>query len=103
LDDERYQIQIAVSGFSKDQIDIQLEQNKLSVNGSIELGETAEMEYLYRGLATRDFFHSFTLSDTIVVKSADIVNGVLKIDLENVIPEELKPRKILIGKDKKSA
>ena len=98
FDDSNYQIQIAVAGFDKNEIDIQLNQNRLSVNGSIETTED-QPEYLHRGLAARNFNHNFTLSDTIVVKSADIVNGVLNIDLENVIPEEKRPRKISIGKD----
>lgn len=99
-DDYNYEIQIAVAGFAKEDIDIELKNNVLSVNGSINMDGT-QVEYLHHGLAARDFSHTYTLSDTIVVKSADIVNGVLKIGLENVIPEEKKPRKILIGNDEK--
>jgi molecular chaperone IbpA len=96
FDDDNYQIQIAVAGFSKDDIDIETKNHQLMVNGSIRLEET-NAEYLYHGLASRDFSHSFKLSDTVFVKSADIVNGVLKINLENILPEEKKPRKIPIG------
>lgn len=98
FDEDNYQIQIAVAGFAKEDIDIETKNNQLIVNGAIRLEET-NIEYLYHGLASRDFSHSFKLSDTVFVKSADIVNGVLKINLENILPEEKRPRKILIGED----
>lgn len=96
LDDEVYEIQIAVAGFGKDDITIETNRNILTVNGVSQKTET-EVQYLHHGLAARDFRHTFTLADTTVVNSADIINGVLKISLENIIPEEKKPRKILIG------
>ena len=94
-DTDQYQIQIAVAGFDRDDIEIEYKNNQLTVNGAIKTEQT-DIEYLHHGLASRDFSHSFKLSDIVVVKGADIVNGVLKIDLENVYPEEKKPRKILI-------
>lgn len=99
FDDDNYQIQIAVAGFSKEEIDIQTKNNQLTVNGAIQV-ENTEIEYLHHGLASRDFSHTFKLSDTVYVKSADIINGVLKINLENILPEEKKPRKIPIGEEK---
>ena len=95
-DTDQYQIQIAVAGFGNDDIEIEYKNNQLTVNGSIKTEQT-DIEYLHHGLASRDFSHSFKLSDIVVVKGADIVNGVLKIDLENVYPDEKKPRKIPIG------
>jgi molecular chaperone IbpA len=97
-DENNYEIHIAVAGFDKDNIVIETKENKLSVNGVIDRAET-EVVYLHHGLASRDFRHVFTLSDTVIVKSADIINGILKIALENVIPEEKKPRLIPIGKE----
>ena len=97
-DTDQYQIQIAVAGFDKDDIQIEYKNNQLTVNGAIKTEQT-DIEYLHHGLASRDFSHSFKLSDIVVVKGADIVNGVLKIDLENVYPEEKKPRKIPIGNE----
>jgi len=99
FDDDNYQIQIAVAGFDKDDIEIDYRNNRLTVNGAIKT-ETTEVEYLHHGLASRDFSHSFKLSDIVVVKDADITNGVLKINLENVYPEQKKPRKIPIGDEK---
>ena len=100
FDEDNYQIQIAVAGFSPDELDIQVKENNLTVNGEIRSAYTSDVQFLHHGLASRDFSHNFRLSDTVVVKSADIVNGVLKIDLENILPEEKKPRKIPIGNEK---
>ena len=95
LDDTDYAIEIAVAGFGMSDLDITTETNKLTITGSTK--ETDGKEYLHRGIGTRDFTHTFTLADTVIVKSANIVNGLLVIILENVIPEEKKPRKIQIG------
>jgi molecular chaperone IbpA len=91
-----YEIQIAVAGFSKDDISVETNHNKLHVSGVSEKSDS-EVEYLHHGLAKRDFKHVFTLSDTSVVRYADVVDGILKISIENVIPEEKRPRKIPIG------
>jgi molecular chaperone IbpA len=58
---------------------------------------TSPGQFLHKGSATRDFNHQFTLAETVVVRSADLVNGLLVVKLENVIPEEKMPRKIMIG------
>ena len=100
LDDYNYEIQIAVAGFSSDDIDIESANNKLTVSGFAKKPEV-EPVYLHQGLANRDFKHVYTLSDVSVVRSANIVNGILKISIENIIPEERKPKKILIGSDNK--
>lgn len=94
-----YSIEIAVSGFKRDEIEITTEENKLFVNGAIKTTSSDSRQYLHKGIGTRNFAHKFTLSDTIIVKGADIVDGLLVINLENQIPEEKKPRKIEIGKN----
>jgi molecular chaperone IbpA len=98
-DNETYTIEIAVSGFKRDEIEITSEGGKLYVNGAIKTARTSD-KYLHRGIGTRDFSHKFVLSDTVVVRDADIVDGLLVINLENIIPEEKKPRKIEIGSRK---
>ena len=98
-DNETYTIEIAVSGFKRDEIEITSEGGKLYVNGAIKTARTSD-KYLHRGIGTRDFSHKFVLSDTVMVKDADIVDGLLVINLENIIPEEKKPRKIEIGSRK---
>lgn len=100
LDDYNYEIQIAVAGFCAEDIDIETNQSKLIVSGVANKPEV-EQVYLHHGLANRDFKHIYTLSDLSVVRSADILNGILKIHVENVIPEERKPKKILIGDNTK--
>ena len=100
VDDYNYEIQLAIAGFSSNDVDIETNQNKLIISGSVKKPEI-DVEYLHHGLAKRDFRHVFTLSDMSVVRSADIVDGILTIRIENVVPEEQKPRKIPIGIDKK--
>ncbi len=90
-----YAIELAVAGFKRDEIDITFEGDKLTVTGKVS-GQR-QGDYLHRGIATRDFTHQFTLAETVIVKSADLEDGLLVIRLQNVIPEEKKPRKILIG------
>lgn len=95
LNDEEFVIEIALAGFNEDEIEIEVKDGVLTVQGSKE--EAVKTEYLHKGISARQFKRTFTLSDTIVVGGADYVNGILYIELENVIPEEKKPRKIAIG------
>lgn len=100
IDEYNYEIQIAISGFSPNDIEIETNQNKLIVSG-VSAKPEVEVEYLHHGLANRDFKHVYTLSDISVVRFASIINGILKIQIENVIPEERKPKKIPISCDDK--
>jgi molecular chaperone IbpA len=94
--DSNWTIEIAIAGFKRDEIEITYDNCKLFVSGSIN-EDKEKREYLHRGIAKRDFCHKFVLADTVLVKSADVVDGTLIIKLENVIPEERKPKKIQIG------
>lgn len=89
-----YDIAIAVTGFEKDEISVQVEANELSVRAERKRSDEAEPEYLHRGLALRDFEKTFTLAEHMKVKKAEIKNGILLIQIEREIPEELKPRVI---------
>lgn len=91
-----YILELAVAGFTENDIDITLEKNKITVVGNIKNKD--EPEYIYRGIATRSFTKVFTLMDTIVVEGASLQDGILKVFLRNSIPEEEKPRKITINK-----
>jgi molecular chaperone IbpA len=93
--ENNYLVEVAVAGFKQEDIDITVEGNKLSISGKVQ-GSTPG-DYLHKGIATRDFSHQFTLAETVVVRAADMLNGLLVVRLENVIPEEKLPRKILIG------
>lgn len=92
--ENQYVIEVAVSGFKKDELELSVEDSRLCVNGSIKRETTPT--YLHKGIATRDFSHTFRLADTTEVRFADMEDGMLKIYLENVIPEEKKPKKIVI-------
>ncbi|MCW9033273.1 MAG: Hsp20 family protein [Rhodospirillales bacterium] len=95
LSDTAYQITMAVAGFGEDDIEIVLKENTLTVSGKIERDETPKT-YLHHGIAGRSFERRFQLADHIEIKGASLVNGLLNIDLERVVPEELKPRQIKI-------
>lgn len=95
LGDHNYAIEVAVAGFTKNEIDITVENNKLTVTGKVD--QERQADYLHRGIATRNFTREFTLAETVVVHSADMQNGLLIINLENVVPEASKPKRIEIG------
>ena len=92
VDEDRYVIEMAVAGFGKSEIDIELQEGLLSIRGKIDA--TDNTEYLYKGIAERGFKREFTLADNVEVKSSTLVNGMLKIWLEAFIPEEKKAKKI---------
>lgn len=98
--EDQYRIAMAVAGFARSELDVELEGDTLKVIGRRQKsGETPT--YLHRGIATRDFEHRFKLADQVKVVSAALDNGLLNIELARVIPEALKPRKIVIdGEDK---
>jgi molecular chaperone IbpA len=94
--DSTYEIQLAITGFSKEEISVEVNQDHLVVRGERLRDDDADHQYLYRGLATRDFQKIFPLADHVEVKSSSIKNGILTIYLERIIPESLKPRIIPI-------
>ena len=95
LDDNHYAIELAVAGFNEDEIDVELKENVLTVKGEQTKTET-EVEYLHKGISTRNFVRTFPLAEHIEVRGAKVKNGILAIALEQVIPEEQKPKKIAI-------
>lgn len=95
--EDTYLIELAVAGFDEEDFDIELHNGVLTVKA--EVGETdTSTNYLHRGIAARSFVRKFTLADTIHVEGVSLHQGMLNIRLENIIPEEKKPKKILIGK-----
>ena len=91
IDDEHFVIEMAVAGFGKTDLDIEMKDNTLTISGS---QHADDKDYIYQGIANRAFTRKFTLADTVVVKNAELVNGLLKIALERFIPEEKKAKKI---------
>lgn len=94
---ELLRITLAVAGFTRDQLEITLEDKQLTIRGKQQDDKTRE--YLYRGIAARQFTRTFVLADGIEVKSADLSNGLLSIDLHRLEPERLV-RRIEIGGSK---
>lgn len=90
--EDSYEVQIAVTGFAKDEITVEIDQNQLIIKGHRSLEDTSGSVYLYRGLAARDFTRAFTLAEHMEVGEGTIENGLLKISITRVIPESLKPR-----------
>lgn len=96
--EDSYRITMAVAGFSEDDLDVQVHQNKLVISGRIEKSEDAEeRKFLHRGIAERAFERQFSLADHINVVSAKLENGLLHVELVREIPEAMKPRTIRIS------
>lgn len=93
INENNYEIELAVAGFAKDEVTIEVDQNVLKINGH-KTNQDEGIEYLHRGLAARNFERIFTLADHMVVQNAEMQDGMLKITLIREIPEELKPRVI---------
>ena len=94
-DDNTFEIEVAVAGFDREDITIEVDQNLLTIKGQRPEQETGP-QYLHRGLAARDFERSFTLADHIIVGDAELTNGILRVKLTRQVPEALKPRLIAI-------
>lgn len=94
--EDRYTITLAVAGFEKNELEIQVENGVLSVSGK-KADNDDEKSYLYRGIANRSFERKFNLADHIEVSDADLKNGLLTISLVKEVPEAMKPRTIAIG------
>ncbi len=99
-----YRISMAVAGFDRDEIQLEQRGNILNVSGvrKADAGED-KGEILYRGFTNRDFERQFHLADDVKVNGADMVNGLLFVNLVREIPEAEKPRKIAIGQSLKAA
>jgi molecular chaperone IbpA len=95
--EDRYRINLAVAGFSPEEITITAQQNKLTIAGrKMEAGSQADREVLYRGISAKAFERTFNLDDHVEVQGASLQNGLLQVDLVRHLPEAMKPRKIEI-------
>lgn len=109
IDDNKYTIEMAVAGFSRQDIEVELAGSNLIIKGNVQQGEPIEQDskgewtwptILYQGLAMRPFTRQFTLADNVEIKNAELINGILKIVLESIIPDEKKPVKIEVKEGK---
>ena len=94
-DETHYRITFAVAGFREKDLDVEVRDGVLTVSGKTD--EEGNQNYLYRGIAGRQFARRFQLAEHVEVRSAKLENGLLHIDLERLIPEEKKPRRIAIN------
>ena len=93
IDDLNYQIEMALAGFSKNDIDIKYADNQLTIK-SVDSDDKVEKETLHRGISKRKFSRTFTLAEDMKVNGAELKDGMLLIELEKIVPEEKKPRTI---------
>jgi molecular chaperone IbpA len=99
--ENKYVLELAVAGFGKHDIELTLQDGTLTVKGSTTLDtlikDGIDITYLHKGIADRAFTRQFSLADTVEIKNAELINGMLKVWLENIIPDSKKPRKIEIN------
>ena len=97
--DNEYVVELAVAGFSREELEITVEDCVLIMIGT--KGEfDNEIEYLHKGISAKPFRKTIKLAETVIVKDAEFIDGILSVYLENIIPESKKPKKILIGDGK---
>ena len=91
IDDNHYVVEMAVAGFGKQNLDIELKEGLLTITGNVESDDS---DYIHRGIANRAFTRKFSIADGVEVKNAELINGMLRIFMERFIPEEQKAKKI---------
>ena len=96
MEKEKFQIEIALAGVRKEDLDITTENGQLTIAHSPEEIDTESTTWLHKGIAARKFKRIWTLSDDVVVNGATMENGMLYIELERIVPEEMKPKTIKI-------
>ena len=94
--EDKYRITMAVAGFERSELNIEVNQNNLTVSAN-KIGDQQQRTYLHQGIAARSFERRFQLADHVQVQAAHYQNGLLHIDLQRIIPEAMKPRIIPIG------
>jgi len=97
-DENHYRISLAVAGFAEKDLAVEVKEGVLSVQGKRDGDkDVAQARYLHQGIAGRSFDRRFQLAENVEVRGAQLENGLLHIDLERIVPEEKKPRRITIG------
>jgi molecular chaperone IbpA len=97
-DEIHYRITLAVAGFGEKDLSVEVREGVLSVHGKRDESERTEKSgYLYQGIAGRAFDRRFQLAENVEVRGAKLENGLLHVDLERIVPEEQKPRRIQIN------
>jgi molecular chaperone IbpA len=94
LDEDTYRISIAVAGFTKEEINVSVDNGSLIITG--EISEVTDAEVVHKGIASRKFTRSFALGEYMEVTGADLKDGMLHINVDRIIPEDKKPKVITI-------
>ena len=99
INENEYKIEVALAGYSKDDIELELKDSTLTVRNKQKekIVNQNNEEMIHKGISTRQFERSFTISEDIKIKNAELKNGLLNIDLERIIPDEKKARLISIS------
>jgi molecular chaperone IbpA len=97
--ENEYRIEVAVAGFRPDELNVEVKENLLTVQGRKAANDEPKT-YLHRGLAERNFERKFQLADYVIVTDANLADGLLSLSLKRELPEALKPRRIEIGSGK---
>ncbi|MEQ8826046.1 MAG: Hsp20 family protein [Filomicrobium sp.] len=100
--ENEYRITMAVAGFSRDELSVEIKEQTLTVRGE-KAGQDGDREYLHRGIATRSFERRFQLADHVEVKDSALTDGLLNIGLVRNVPERMKPRMVEISTPQGSA
>ena len=95
--DDSYSIELAVAGFSEDEIEVRLEKRTLIITSNKNVNKDVP-EYIHKGISTKNFTRTFKLAENVEVKDVYMLNGMLKVSLQLVVPEEDKPVKLTINK-----
>jgi molecular chaperone IbpA len=98
--ENKFVIELAVAGFKEGDINVTVDKNTLTIEGSQSVDLDTNVEYLYRGISARNFTRTFTLADHVEVSDAVVNNGIMGITLERQVPDELQPKKIAISYNK---
>jgi molecular chaperone IbpA len=98
--ENKFVIELAVAGFKEGDINVTVDKNLLTIEGSQSVDLDTNVEYLYRGISARNFTRTFTLADHVEVSDAVVNNGIMGITLERQVPDELQPKKIAISYNK---
>jgi molecular chaperone IbpA len=94
LDEDTYRLSVAVAGFTKDDINVSVDNGTLIIKG--EIVEVTDAEIVHKGIATRKFTRSFALGEYMEITGADLKDGMLHVSIDRVVPEEKKPKTIKI-------
>jgi molecular chaperone IbpA len=94
--ENHFQLELAVAGFNEDELDVSLQNHVLQIEGKRNRDDNTDVQYLHRGIASRDFERTFPLNDNVEVRSVTVKNGIMTVFLEMLVPDEEKAKKIAI-------